>query len=362
MNLEYKFLLIKGLYFELLDTWKNKDYRVVIGEQINGQKTPIYELTMRKNTWARVNRYYLCDYYVDIYDNDKLKHTIWFKEHLKGKKVFISFDSSALGDNIAWMPYCREFKKKYECEVIVSTFKNFLFEKVYTELKFVGRGVTVNNITAMLELGWFWNKEKEPVHPATIPLQKAASNILGLDYQEIVPDIDFTPKERPIEGKYVVISTHSTSGLKYWTKEGWQTVINWLNREGYKVFEISKEESDFENVLQFHDKSIENTMNHIHHSEFFIGLSSGLAWLSWGMGKRVVMIANFTSYDHEFTSNCVRITDGNLCNSCWNNPMFKFDKGNWNYCPEHEDTPRQFECHRLIKPETVIERIKNELL
>ena len=355
--IKYKFLLIRGLYFELLDTWKSKEYNVIIGENIAGEKIPIYELKMRKNTWARVNRNYLCDYYVDIYDDDVLKQTIWFKDHLKGKKVFISFDSAALGDNIAWMPYCREFKKKYECDVIVSTFKNFLFEKVYTDLKFVGRGVTVDNITAMLELGWFWDKEKEPVHPATIPLQKSASNILGLEYHEIIPEIDFIPKQRPIEEKYVVISTHSTSGLKYWDKENWQSVINWMIENGYKVFEISKEESEIDNVLPFHDKSLDNTMNHIYHSEFMIGLSSGLSWLSWAMKKKVFMIANFTSPDHEFTTNCIRLINHDVCNSCWNKPMFKFDKGNWWWCPEHEDTQRHFECHKKIKPEQLIQAI-----
>jgi autotransporter strand-loop-strand O-heptosyltransferase len=75
------------------------------------------------------------------------------------------------------------------------------------------------------------------------------------------------------------------------------------------------------------------------------------------MNKKVIMIANFTRFDHEFQSNCVRITDESVCHGCWNNPKFKFDKGNWNYCPEHEDTPRQFECHNNIKPERIISEI-----
>jgi autotransporter strand-loop-strand O-heptosyltransferase len=232
----------------------------------------------------------MADYYVEIWDENFLRETIRVKDFLKNKRVFISFDSAALGDNLAWMPYCLEFKKTYDCHVIVSTFKNFLFEKKCPELEFVDRGIVVNNIAAMFELGWFWDKDKEPEHPATIPLQKSATNILGLDYREIVTDIDFVPKERPIQDKYVVISTHSTAGLKYWTKEGWQDVINYLSQSGYKVFEISKEDSDFDNILPFVDKSLENTMNFIHHSEFFMGLSSGLSWLSWAMKKKVFMI------------------------------------------------------------------------
>jgi hypothetical protein len=38
--------------------------------------------------------------------------------------------------------------------------------------------------------------------------------------------------------------------------------------------------------------------------------------------------------------------------------MFKFDKGSWGYCPEHEDTPQAFECHKSISAQRVIEEIK----
>jgi autotransporter strand-loop-strand O-heptosyltransferase len=145
--------------------------------------------------------------------------------------------------------------------------------------------------------------------------------------------------------------------LKYWKKEYWQTLIDYLNDNGYKVVEISKDATDLKNLEPMHDKSLQNTMNFIYHSSFFIGLSSGLSWLSWAMNKKVIMIANFTRFDHEFQSGCVRITDESVCHGCWNNPKFKFDKGNWNYCPEHEDTPRQFECHNNIKPERIISEI-----
>ena len=103
-------------------------------------------------------------------------------------------------------------------------------------------------------------------------------------------------------------------------------------------------------------------MNIIHHSEFFIGLSSGLSWLSWAIGKHVVMISNFTEEDHEFTSNCTRIINKSVCNGCWNNPKHKFDKGDWNWCPEYKNSYRQFECHKRITGEMVINKIKNLII
>ncbi len=102
-------------------------------------------------------------------------------------------------------------------------------------------------------------------------------------------------------------------------------------------------------------------MNVIYHSQFVVGLSSGLSWLSWALGKHVVMISNFTEPDHEFTSNCTRIINMSVCNGCWNNPMFLFNKGDWNWCPEHKDTERQFECHKSITADMVISQIQNLL-
>jgi autotransporter strand-loop-strand O-heptosyltransferase len=127
---------------------------------------------------------------------------------------------------------------------------------------------------------------------------------------------------------------------------------------GYKVINVSKEDNPFRNVTKIKDSSIENTINYIYHSEFFIGLSSGLSWLAWGLNKKIVMISNFTEENHEFTSNCFRVVNKNVCNGCWNKPDLKFDKGDWNWCPLHKNTPRHFECHKSITPGMVIKEIE----
>jgi autotransporter strand-loop-strand O-heptosyltransferase len=272
------------------------------------------------------------------------------------------FESSSLGDTIAWLPYCEEFRKKHNCTVIVSTFRNELFESVYPNLEFVGRGILVDNIKALYRLGWFYDKDKEPVLPSTVPLQKSASNILGLDYKEIHSKIHFAPKERTYSEKYICIAPSSTAGCKLWNNPtGWSELTKYLIGKGYKIINISKDGEEMEGVETLPDDSIPNTMNVIHHSEFVIGLSSGLSWLSWALNKHVVMISNFTESDHEFTINCTRITNPSVCNGCWNNPKFKFDKGDWYWCPEHKDTDRQFECHKSITSGMVIERIQHLL-
>jgi len=353
--IKYNLHHVNGLFFEIKsDGGKNLNYNVTFTD--NSSNKVIYETSLKPNMWSRLDKRYLTDVTIEVKYNNRTIEKVNILEHFKGKKVFICFESKSLGDTLAWIPYCEEFRIKYKCEVIVSTFMNSLFEKSYPELKFVGRGVVVENIAGMFELGWFYDKNKEPQHPVTIPLQQAATNILRLEYKEIIPKLDFTPKERPIEQKYVCISTHSTAQLKYW--DYWQELVDWLVSEGYKVVEVSKEVSELNNLTEVLDKSIPSVMNYLHHAEFYIGLSSGISWLSFAMRKKVFMIANFSTKDHEFQTDCIRITDESVCHGCWNNPAYRFNKGDFFWCPNHEDTPQAFECHKSISAQRVIDEIK----
>ena len=318
-----------------------------------------YENTIKSNHWVKLSRRYFTKWTVKVWENGKI---IYDKTlDYTNQRVYIALDSKSLGDTIAWLPYAREFRKKHHCKVIVSTFWNYLFEKNYPDLEFINPGQPANGILGMYKIGWFYDSSHEPELPNIIPLQKAATNILGLDFHEVKPDVVLDVKARPIETKYITIATNSTAGLKFWTREGWQELVDYFNSLGYRVINVSKEDNPLRNVEKIKDTSIENTMNYIQHSEFFVGLSSGLSWLAWGLGKKVVMISNFTDENHEFTSNCIRIVNKSVCNGCWNKPEFKFDKGDWNWCPVHKNTSRQFECHKSITPEMVIEQIK-ELL
>ena len=190
--------------------------------------------------------------------------------------------------------------------------------------------------------------------PNTIKLQEAATNILGLEFKELIPKLKYDAGINNY-GNYVTIATKSTSGCKFWTKEGWQGVINYLViNKGYKVINVSLEENPFDNCEQIINHDIQKTMAIIHHSQFTIALGSGIAWLANALGKEVVMINNFAEEDHEFE--CIRITNKNVCNGCWNNQNFKFDKS-WDWCPIYKNTPRQFECQRSITADDVINKL-----
>ena len=73
---------------------------------------------------------------------------------------------------------------------------------------------------------------------------------------------------------------------------------------------------------------LEEVVNYIEHSEFYIGLSSGLAWVAHALGKPTAMIANFTEDWNEFdinTHDYKRITNKSVCHGCWNNSKYRFD-------------------------------------
>ena len=331
------FLEIKGI--------SDSDFKV----QFLDEKGSIYyENTIKSNCWVKLNRQYFTKWTTKVWQDGHLiyKNTL----NLANKTVFIVLDSKSLGDSIAWSGYALEFQKKHNCHVVMSTFWNKILD--YPELELVEPGATVN-CYALYRIGWKWDENKEPVLCNTIPLQQAASNILGLEFKEIKPKLKFEGYHR-FGKKNVVIATNSTMECKFWTKEGWQKVINYLCQNGYDVINVSKEDNPFDNCTKIHDTSIEYTMQVIRNADLFIGLSSGLSWLAWALNQKVVMISNFTESDHEF--DCHRITKPDVCHGCWNDPNIKLDP-HWLWCPRNKD----FECQRTIPASQVIEVVSSLL-
>jgi len=348
INIDVNF--VKQPFLEITGR-SNKEYRTKFYDE---NDICLYEDVIKANHWVKLSRQWFTAWKIKVWEKNVLVYD--YKLDFNNQRVYISFESASLGDSIAWIPYVEEFRKKHNCHVIVSTFKNFLFEDVYPELQFVAPGTVVGNIIAMYSIGWFYDSSKEPVLPNTIPLQKAATNILGLDYEEIRPRIAHTVCNK-FDGKIVTIATNSTAGCKFWTREAWQELIHYLHEKNYRVINVSKEENPFDNCEPLEDKSLQSAMDAISYSEFFIGLSSGLSWLAWAMNKPVIMIANFTEEGHEFS--CIRPVKKNVCSGCWNSPKYKFDKS-WDWCPVHAGTDRQYECQSSITSGDVITLIESK--
>ena len=323
----------------------------------------VYSTTISNNMWTKCSRKWNIPWVIKV--NGEVKH----KFDLKDKHVKISLESKSIGDTLAWTPQVIEFQKRYKCKVTVSTFHNEWFEnlKTYKNIKFTKPG-TPGNFYAHYKLGWFKNKNQDwdqgeyhPTKPNTIPLIQAASDILGLPYKEINYGINFKPGKKPLKGKYICIGPRSTAGLKEWPHYYWEHLAKLLTDGGYKVINLSFEGFKCPNVIDFPKLPWDQTFNYLYHAELFIGLGSGLSWFNWAMDKQTVMINNFIPYGYEMTHGVTKIEDYSVCNNCWVNPKHIFDKGNWDWCPEHQNTPLQHICHKNIKPETVYKKIKQVL-
>jgi len=308
-----------------------------------------YQNTIKANHWVRLNRQWYTKWRTKVFEGKDLIYNSTMD--LEGKKVFIAIDSRSLGDTLAFIPYCEAFRVKHNCEVIVSTFWNKILD--YPDLEFVEPGTMVN-CYAMYMLGYFHDSDKEPVPANKVPLQQCASNVLGLDFEELVPRVRVN-RERLDLGRYVTIATNSTAQCKFWTRSGWQTVINYLHSKGYRVINVSKEANPFDNCEPIADTSIEYTMQVIAGAEFQISLSSGLSWLAFAIGTYVFLIANFTASDYEFTTKCTRIVNTKVCHDCWSE--HKLDSANWNWCPRNQN----FICHTSITAEMVIAQMQKIL-
>lgn len=292
------------------------------------------------------------------------------KDHL------IILNSKSLGDTIALMPYLELYSLVHKCNVFLLANPNFhnLFTKSYPTIIFV------NGEYVLTRAGEF-EKEIKVDYDFHNPVQQGMAKQLGfIKPTYIRPKIDSFKDKRPIKNKYITFGVQSTSQLKYWNSplgkrkqnesHHWNELSRMLRKAGItpvclEQYELFGKEPHFNGLPKKSVKKVNlpltEVINYIEHSEFYIGLSSGIAWIAHALGKPVAMIANFTEDWNEFdlkTPNYKRITNKLVCHGCWNSKEYKFDIGDWYWCPKHKDTPRQFECHTSITPKQVFNEIK----
>lgn len=357
---------VDGPFVEIL----NSDDNIYEVQFVDSRSQRVmYSTNLKSNHWAKCSIKYYVDWVIKIkgVDND-YQHEIVFNP--EGQRFFISFETKSLGDSIAFIPYVEKFRKDKNCKVICATFQNELFKEQYSEIEFVEPGSTVNNLYGLYRMGMFYNNERQVNYeyhrtdPKKEPLMKMGSDILGLDYVEVKPKFPKLGKEKR---KQVCIAVHSTAQAKYWNNPtGWQDVTNFLNENGYEVILLSREEDGYmgnvnpKGVTQHPKGSLNDVIKTLQESELFIGISSGLSWLSWASGTPTVIVSGFTDIDLEPFNGITRIINKEVCNSCWSN--YDFDAGDWNWCPVQKGTDRQFECSKEITSNVVIEEIKKLIL
>jgi len=335
--------------------------------------TVLFETKIGTNSWCACSIKYLVYWKIEVYDGDILWKTFNFDP--SNKKVYIHLDSSSLGDTLAWFPVVEEFRKQHNCQVTCSTFHNDFFLGNYPDIEFTNPGQNVENLYAKFGIGWYyndsgnWDLYKNRRDFKTIPLQRTAHDILSMEYAEVKPKVFNKGNTRnTIGGKYVCIAPHASSLAKYWNRPGgWQEIINYLNSSGYKVVLISQEKHGdtwhdsklggmLEGVIdKSGDAPILERYQDLCHASAFIGLGSGLSWLSWAAGTPTILISGFSEDWTEF-HDCQRISANSQCKGCFN--KYRLDASDWWWCPVNKNTDKMFECSKSIEPSTVKEALR----
>ena len=328
--------------------------------------------------WAKYNKTYYLDYHIKVEDLEDNKIVFEHKFNAQDKKIYIHFASKALGDTIAWFPFVEEFRKKHKCKLTVSTFHNKMFEENYPNITFVNPGEPQFNLYAMYEIGWHYNDKDEIDYNKNVSdfkkgsLQKCCYESLGLKGTEIKPNLTFKNTGPTVEGDYIIIAPHGSAHAKYWNYPGgWQNIIDNLNGRGYKVVMITQEPLGND----WHDSKLGGTLtgvidktgdyplseraNDMMNAKAFIGIGSGLSWVAWAVNTPVVMISGFSEPYSEF-KDCERLSPPKeKCSGCFN--RVRLNAGDWNWCPDHKDTARMFECTKSIPPNMVINAVNRQL-
>ena len=304
---------------------------------------------------------------------------------IQDKEVNIVFQSKALGDTLAWFPYVEQYRVDNKCDVnlflplqeLIPILKpnypkiNFLREDDYIISDRNGlyfkMSMDAKSIMSY-KVGARWDGRQH------FPLQQSASEILGLPFKETRPNLHFKNYGRPIKEKYVAIGVHAAGPqLKYWNyPNGWDYVVKYLKHKGYKVLAVDLYEDRSrdgyinktpDGVEKRNGEPLDITMNNIIHSEFFIGLSSGLSWLSWALNKWVIMINGHSEPWCEFQHKCIHVYNDSedVCTGCYHRDDTLNLKGEWDVCPDHKGTDRQFECTKEIEPPMIFSAIDKVL-
>lgn len=364
----------KGLRFDFNDGCRvmlppsNPPWKVRISDLDTGNV--LYE-TEIAGGWVNSSKRYYVRFRLEVWQQGEslLSHDY----AAANRNVLIRFPVETLGDTIAWLPYAVRFQEQHKCRLTCAISGKLipLFRDVYPEIKFVTpQEVETESFYATYKVVLFFKegviydyKDRVPCDFRFVGLQRAAAYILGVDPTETPPRLAISDDSRPIPERYVCIAVQSTMLAKYWNNPtGWHEIVDFLKQAGYRVFGIDQKRSHGVGSHWTHlphgvedltgDQPLIERARWLKHADFFVGLSSGLSWLAWAAGTPVVMISGFTHPRNEF-STPYRVINYHTCNSCWNDPLSDFNRNEFLTCPRHQNTPRQFECTRLITAEQV---------
>ena len=375
--------------------------------------TNVFETNIKQNQWAQVSMWYFKSYRIEVRFDDRLEWV--YETDWNDKKIFIQLETGAIGDLLAFIPYVEEFRKKWNSDMTIfhgNRGMGFL-EDTYPNIKFsdtrksgtIHKKIIIGaNTLGDFDDGFYFKPIEDEIVPnqyskeiwQTIPLQKVASNALGLDYKPIRPKIKLhnsIDTRSNFKKDYIVIATQSTCQIKYWNYgyevgeefqngKGWREVINWImDNTDYSVVVINQYKTfGNENVTYnrhwFNDihpdrviikdqSSLLDRIVDIKNCKWFMGLNSGMSWIAYTLKVPMIVIGALNKQKEVFgvedsLLKYIHISDFNkdACSSCFYE--YKLDR-KWEFCPEHSNTDRMYECTSLITPQMVTEQCEKLL-
>jgi autotransporter strand-loop-strand O-heptosyltransferase len=364
----------KGIRFDF-----NLGARVVVPEgnwrvQLHDLDTGniLFETNSSGGTFISSSKRYYLRCAIEIWQG---KTSVFRHEYsAESRDVLIQFPVGTLGDLLGWFPYAVKFQQQHGCRLTCAMSELLipLFRDTYPDIRFVTHEqVEPEQFYATYSIGLFFDDADcvwQPCDFRLVGLHRTAAYILGVDPAEMSPHITLEDDTRPIAEPYVCIAVQSTSQAKYWNNPGgWRGVVHFLRENGYRVVCIDQKSAHGHGIVWNHiphgaedetgDVPLIERARWLKHAEFFVGLSSGLAWLAWAVGTPVVLISGLSHPINEFATP-YRVINYHACNSCWNDARHRFDHHDFLWCPRHADTPRQFECTRLITADQVTAAIR----
>jgi autotransporter strand-loop-strand O-heptosyltransferase len=178
-----------------------------------------------------------------------------------------------------------------------------------------------------------------------------------LEFKELNFGLNFKKGTPPLNKPYVIFGPNATSGCKEWDYNHWVSLSKMIKDIGYEVVTLTQKPFHIEGTINVTGK-LDEVANYLYHAKAFIGLGSGLSWFNWSLGNHTYMINGFAKPNHEFTTKCTKIYNDNTCIFCWNDEVFVFDPGDWNWCPVYKGTKKQHICQRSITPLQVFQKLK----
>ncbi len=356
---------VDGACLEILGE-VNERYWVQFIDQAT--QSVVHEGLISNNQWIKTARSYFTRWSVVVTRQHDQQRVFSHHYDCEQQRVYIALESASLGDTLAWLPAIEAFRQTHHCQMLCSTFMNSLFAAAYPDIEFIEPGTTVTNLYALYRLGWYYaangqpDEHKNPRDFRHQPLAATAYTILGLPYLEQRPKFALATTQAPIDVPYVCIAVHATAQAKYWNNpSGWQEVVDFLQQRGYRVILLSKEGHEFmgntapANAEPLPAGDLTQIIRYLQHARCFIGIGSGLSWLSWAVGCPTCLISGFSAAYTEM-QDCIRLSPpDSVCSGCFNREQLQAD--NWLWCPDQQGTPRMFECTRSISAQQVITAI-----